>query len=835
MAQFSAPAATGRVIAVLGPTNTGKTHLAVERLLGHQSGVIGLPLRLLAREIYDRIAASHGPRRVALVTGEEKIVPPHPQWFVCTVESMPLDRPFDFVAVDEIQLCADAERGHVFTERLLQARGRSETMFLGADTVRGLLKRLVPEAEYIGRTRLSTLAYAGPKKLSRLPRRSAIVAFSAQDVYGIAELVRRQRGGAAVVLGALSPRTRNAQVALYQNREVDFLVATDAIGMGLNMDVDHVAFAGLRKFDGQAPRNLTPAEVGQIAGRAGRHMNNGSFGTTADLGGLDAELVQRVENHHFDAVARARWRNAALHFDSPQALIRSLEAPPPLDCLNRARDADDYLALRSLSGDPDVAALARGRTRVRLLWEVCQIPDFRKTMQESHSRLLGQIFMHLAGQAAALPVDWVARQMSALDRVDGDIDTLANRIAHTRTWTYVSHRTDWLHDARHWQERARAIEDRLSDALHERLTQRFVDRRTAILLQKLTDKDALTASVGGDGEVLVEGHYLGRLTGLSFAPDATAAGAEGRALRAAASRALTLELSARAAALAGAENASISLGGDGRLWWREAPLARLSAGDHVLRPRVHLLAGDQIEAADRDRVQRRLEGWLTQHIETVLGALDRLQSADLTGAARGLAFQLGEALGMVQRKAVAAQINALNAADRALLKQHGVRIGHASVFLPALLKPAATQLSCLLWAVRERLPPPAPPPPGRVSLAADAAVPPGYWQAAGFRIFGELAVRADMVERLATAAHKLGKSGPFPATAELASLIGCSREQLTPILRSLGYQPQQSAEGTRFARRGKPKPGRARNQTPPAVRVADATSPFARLKDIARR
>jgi ATP-dependent RNA helicase SUPV3L1/SUV3 len=836
MASFNAPEARGRVLAVLGPTNTGKTHLAVERLLAHRSGVIGLPLRLLAREIYDRIVAERGPRHVALVTGEEKIVPTAPHWFVCTVESMPLDRGFDFVAVDEVQLVADAERGHVFTERLLYARGLSETMFLGAETVKGLIRRLAPEAEFVQRSRLSELHYAGPKKLSRLPRRSAIVAFSAQDVYAIAELVRRQRGGAAVVLGALSPRTRNAQVALYQNREVDFLVATDAIGMGLNMDVDHVAFAGLRKFDGRAPRNLTPAEVGQIAGRAGRHMNHGSFGTTADLGMLDADLVERVENHRFDAVAHARWRNVRLDYASPKELLRSLDRPPPLDCLTRARDADDYMALRTLAADSEIALLARGRPRVKLLWDVCQIPDFRKTMADSHARLLGQIYRHLAGPEGVLPTDWVARHMAALDRTDGDIDTLAGRIAHIRTWTYVSHRAEWLTDTRAWQERARAIEDKLSDALHERLTQRFVDRRTAILVQKLKDLSQLSAVVGADGEVLVEGQYVGKLKGLAFQPDATAAGAEGRALRAAAARALGPELAARALRLAKSDDAAITLGDDGRLWWEEAPLARLAAGDTALTPRIKLLTGDQLDSGLRERIQKRLDAWMTRHIGDRLAPLAHLAAADLAGSARGLAFQLGEGLGAVPRRSVAAQVASLTNQDRARLKQLGARIGGASVFLPGLLKPAPTRLACLLWAVREGLPPIPPPPPGRVSLAADAALPAGYWAAAGFRVFGRTALRIDMAERLAAKAAEMAKAGPFAVTPELMSLVACSRDSLLAILRGLGYAVEATEAGPLVARKIKPKRdarGRTRRMRKVAERAAD--SPFAKLKDIAKR
>ena len=474
-----------RLVAVLGPTNTGKTHFAIERMLDHPTGMIGFPLRLLARENYDRIVKLRGARAVALITGEEKILPPNPSYFVCTVELMPLDRPVEFLAVDEIQLCADPERGHVFTARLLHARGTTETMFLGADTIKPLMRRLVPKVEYVSRPRFSNLAYTGHKKVTRLPRRSAVVAFSLADVFSLAELVRRQRGGTAVVLGALSPRARNAQVGMFQAGEVDYLVATDAIGMGLNMDLDHVAFARLAKFDGRGPRRLSPAEIGQIAGRAGRHMSNGTFGTTADEGLLEPEIVSAVEEHRFEPLTRISWRNSNLRFNSVGALLQSLDERPPLPGLVQARDADDHRALQLLSRNTEIVDLATNPGAVRLLWEVCQIPDFRKVMSDSHARFLAHCFVHLAGPGERLPAAWVGSQMAQLDRLDGDIDTLMARIAHVRTWTYITHRGDWIEAASEWQDRARGIEDRLSDALHDRITQRFVDRRSAFLVRHL--------------------------------------------------------------------------------------------------------------------------------------------------------------------------------------------------------------------------------------------------------------------------------------------------------------------------------------------------------------
>ncbi len=627
-------ASSAGVTAVLGPTNTGKTHLAVERMLAHRTGVIGLPLRLLAREIYERVVTAKGARHAALLTGEEKIVPAHATHFVCTVESMPLDRRAEFLAVDEIQLCADAERVHVFTERLLRARGERETMFLGADTMRPLLRELLPEAQYISRPRFSRLTYSGERKLSRLPRRSVVVAFSAAEVYALAELMRRQRGGAAVVLGALSPRTRNAQVALYQSGEVDYLVATDAIGMGLNMSVDHVAFAQRRKFDGRTMRDLAPAELAQIAGRAGRHMNDGTFGVTAGLEPFEPDLVEMVENHRFDPVRQLQWRNSALDFRSLADLLRSLGAPPPRHGLARTREAVDQLALRALGDDPDVAPLATAPAAVKRLWEVCQIPDFRKASADSHHRLLKRIYLHLMSPEGVLPVDWAAEQVSRLDRTDGDIDTLSNRIAYVRTWAYISHRADWMADARHWRERAREIEDRLSDALHEALAQRFVDRRTAALVRGLRSGRELVSSVSSEGDVLVEGQFVGRLQGLRFTADAAEAGSGSRAMRTAANRVLAHETAKRAVALADAADAAIEWRDDNRLWWGGAPVASLAPGGDMLRPTVQVPPVEHLSGPQRERVRRRLSDWLEAQIAARFAALLRLREAPLSGPAR---------------------------------------------------------------------------------------------------------------------------------------------------------------------------------------------------------
>jgi ATP-dependent RNA helicase SUPV3L1/SUV3 len=824
------PSERSRVLAVLGPTNTGKTHFAVERMLAHPSGLIGFPLRLLAREIYDRIAAERGAGAVALITGEEKIQPASARYFVATVEAMPEDLDTSFLAVDEIQLCADPERGHVFTDRLLRARGRDETIFLGADTIRPLLKLLVPEAEVITRPRFSTLSYTAPVKVTRLPKRSAAVAFTAKDVYALAELVRRQRGGAAVVLGALSPRTRNAQVALYQAGEVDYLIATDAIGMGLNMDLGHVALASLAKFDGHEHRRLHAHEIAQIAGRAGRHMQDGTFGTTHEVGGLDPRTVEAVESHEFPALRQLRWRNADLDLRSLDGLLETLDAPPPAPCLTRTGDAVDHVSLKLLARRDGVKERALTPAGVRLLWTVCQIPDFRKTLTEAHLHLLETVFLHLADRGG-LPTDWVADQVARLERIDGDIDALIARLAHIRTWTYVAYHADWLADAAHWQERARAVEDRLSDALHDRLTQRFVDRRTQALLKSLQGGE-LPAVIDDDGSVVVDGHAVGRIEGLGYTLEPGSGEAEHRALGAAARRVLGQEIRRRAKALLGAADDAFGLDDRGRLLWREGerpavPVGRLLPGATPLAPRLELLAADSLSGQARDAVRRRLAQWLDAELAALTLPLRRLQAAELDGPGRGLAFLLVEGLGNVRTAEAKGLLKALSAADRDRLGRLRVRFGVRHVYLPAMLKTRAIELRARLSAVYRREPQARPPRPGRVALAASEA-PAGPSEAIGFERLGGPWLRIDMVERLAARLRALAREGPFALEADLLALTGLSREDLSAVVEALGY----ARDGEdRFARRKAGRRARGARQRP--RREPDA-SPFAALREIRR-
>ncbi len=817
-----------RVTAVLGPTNTGKTHLAIERMIGHASGMIGFPLRLLARENYDRIVRLKGRNAVALITGEEKIIPPRPQWFVCTVESMPLDRAVEFLAIDEVQLAGDPERGHVFTDRILHARGTHETMFLGSDSVRGLLKKLAPEAEIVTRPRFSQLTYAGARKVTRLPPRSAIVAFSVSDVFAIAELVRRQRGGTAVVLGALSPRARNAQVAMYQAGEVDFMVATDAIGMGLNMDLDHVAFARLAKFDGRSPRRLTIAEIAQIAGRAGRHMNDGTFGVTDEVEEIEPEIVEAIEAHRFDPLTMLWWRNANLDFRNGRALLKSLERVPPYPFLARTAEADDHVALAALLRQADIARRATNPASSRLLWDVCQIPDFRKVMSEHHAKLLAQIFRHLSTGVERLPADWVAAQIARLDRPEGEIDTLVQRIAHIRTWTYIAHRPGWMIDGAGWQERTRAIEDRLSDALHQRITQRFVDKRSAVLVKHLSSRRDLAALVTDTGEVLVEGQYIGDMRGLRFMADPLAVGNEAKLLLTAANRILRDEVLARARSLAQAKDSALFLRDTGVIEWQATAIGTLIAGDTPLTPRIELAEIAFLEGEAREQVRRRLTTFIRDRISRVLSPL-MAEHPKMSPVARGLLYRIAEGLGSVDRGDTSAAETRLSGPDRQALQRVGLRLGEVTIYLAPLLKPAAVALRALLWATYHGLDRPAPlPPPGRVALASDWSDE--FCLAIGYRRVANRAVRADRLEKLADTLRERAAGGPVVLDGGLAVLIATPLADLAGVLTALGYRDKPVDGVSRFV------PGRRRRVTRVANRQSRLTSsddhPFAALRKL---
>ena len=803
----------GRVTAVLGPTNTGKTHYAIERMLAHRTGVIGLPLRLLAREVYDRIVAQRGPSVVALVTGEERIVPERAAYWVCTVEAMPLEIGADFVAVDEIQLCADPERGHVFTDRLLRARGLHETLFLGSDTMRGAIAALVPGVSFVKRDRLSTLTWSGSKKISRMPPRSAIVGFSVENVYAIAELIRRQKGGCAVVMGALSPRTRNAQVALYQNGDVDYLVATDAIGMGLNLDIRHVAFSSTAKFDGRRMRALYPQELAQIAGRAGRHVENGTFGVTGEARPFDEEMVDAIENHRFSPVKKLQWRNAGLEFGTVERLLRSLEAPTSHDWLTRARDADDVVALKALSEMPEVRDRVKSPADVRLLWDVCRVPDFRSSSTTEHAGLLARIFDFVKG--GKVPSDWLAKAIARIDRSDGDIDAISKRLAYIRTWTYVAQRSGWVEDESHWREETRAVEDRLSDALHARLTQRFVDRRTSVLLRRLKQKETLVAEVNDKGEVMVEGEFVGRLEGFRFRQDASATPDEARTLRQAAVQALRPEWHLRADRFYNAPDTELDYTEQGGLMWGTTAVGKLVKGAEAMRPSVEGFVDEEAGPDVAEKVKRRLQHFIDRKVAALFEPLTAMsRDEQLTGLARGFAFRLVEGLGVLPRDAVAEEVKALDQEARGALRKHGVRFGQFTVFLPLLLKPAPTRLRLVLWSLWNGLDEfPESPPPGLVTIPNIPGVVEGAYAMSGYRPAGTRAIRIDMLERLADILRTKDSRAGFEATPDMLSITGMTLEQFSDLMAGLGYKGEK-AERVKVKAVEPPKPEAAPSDQP---------------------
>lgn len=741
------------IVAVLAPTNTGKTHRAVERMLESRTGMIGLPLRLLAREVYDRVTARIGEAEVALVTGEEKRVPKAPRYWICTVESMPVSHPVDFLAVDEIQLAAHHQRGHVFTDRLLNARGRKETWFLGADTMRPLIRTLLPEVDVQRHARLSQLRHVGAQSLRSLPPRSAVVDFSATRVYELAERLRERRGGVAVVLGALSPRTRNAQVAMYQSGEVQYMVATDAIGMGLNMDVDHVAFGALRKFDGRDERPLEPDELAQIAGRAGRFHADGTFGTLSSVPALPQRVSRAIEQHRFPAVQRLVWRNSDLDMRTIDGLLRSLSRRPGHSALNLVAHAEDFHALSRLSADADVRARAQGAEAVSLLWQVCQIPDFRKLLEESHVRLLTEIFAQLSGPDGRIDPRWMNRRIARLDDIDGDIDTLMTRIAFVRTWTYVSHHTQWVRDVDYWRERTRAIEDRLSDALHARLVHRFVAKRRRQAARSVVRAESPFSKLR---DLLPEHRN---------------------------------EFDIWLEALSSANHEQLSVDARGWISFRDVVIGRMTPGPDMLQPEVVVSMSD-LGAGARTRIGRRLIAWTKDLVAEALSPLRRERAQTLSPAGRGLVYQLERGLGTVYRRQARGQVRELNDRDRAILRELDVRLGRSLIYVHSLLSPRAVERRLVLCA--QTMPVGVTlrgPRPGAVSMLVQDGVHHTVYRMLGYPVFGPCAIRADMAERVYRALSDAARGRrQFEAPVEIASWLGCKRELVTDIVVGFGYR-----------------------------------------------
>ena len=778
-----------KVIAALGPTNTGKTHYAVEKMLCHSNGMIGLPLRLLAREVYEKVVKRSGKQSVALVTGEERIVPPNPKYWICTVEAMPVRMQLDFLAVDEIQMCADLDRGHVFTERLLKSRGTKETIFLGSNSIRSVLQSVLPDVEVTSKKRLSKLFYMDSRKLSRIPPRSAIVCFSVEEVYSIAELIRREKGGAAIVTGGLSPRTRNSQVQVYQDGEVDYLVATDAIGMGLNLDIKNVAFASLSKFDGFSQRNLFPNELAQIAGRAGRYMSDGTFGVTAGCQDLNPDTIHRIENHIFSDIKRLQWRNSDLCFEDLQCLIGSLEQKSKQTNLIKARESIDQRALAVMAATPLVADRITSKPGVQLLWKICQIPDYRKISLSDHVQILQEIFL-LISNHGLIPEEWLEKKIVTLDKYDGGIDGLSQRLAYIRTWNYVSNRGDWLEKPQSLQEKSRIIEDKLSDHLHQLLIEQFVDRRTTILMRKIREKVTLTADLNEKGELFVENQLIGTLEGFTFLLDSSETPHDKKRLLSVSRQAIKSKLSFLVDQLYECPDGDFFLNNSGSVIWRDSIVGSLKSGNTILEPEIEPLIDEMATSTVREKLVRRLRYFLDGLIKANLSSLLTLvDDQEISGLSAGLVFRLGESLGIVPRELVSKDVKELDQETRSKFRKHGVRFGQYSVFQPSLLKPEPSRIRILLWKIYHK--PalvPEPPVPGLVTIPSVKGIDPSFYIMAGFRMLGTRAVRIDMLERLADLIRNEDAKNGFEATPEMLSITGLTLLQFKDLVGSLGYK-----------------------------------------------
>ena len=799
--------------AILGPTNTGKTHYAVERMLAHSSGVIGLPLRLLAREIYDRVVAKKGTAQVALITGEEKIIPPKARFYICTVEAMPIEKRFAFLAVDEVQLMANHERGHIFTDRVLYARGMEETLFLGAETARDVLATLVPRIKFDHRERFSELHYDGPTKLTRLPKRSVIVAFSTAEVYAIAELIRRFRGGAAVVMGGLSPRTRNAQAEMFQSGEVDFLVATDAVGMGLNLDTDHVAFAGLTKYDGRRRRYLTPMEAGQIAGRAGRFRNDGTFGTTGDCQPMDEELVKRIEAHDFEPLHYVEWRNSDLDYSTIESLMESLHAPRPTSRLRRIKGADDEAALERLKAIDEVHDALKTRAQVKMLWDVCQVPDFRNLTIDTHVKLLQDIWRTLMKGGGKLSNDFMASKIDRCDDTFGGVDELSSRLAFIRTWTYCASKINWMHDSEHWINHAREVEDRLSDALHEALTARFVDRRTRKLLKGIGADLDMSVNIKDTGEVYVDDDLIGLLDGLKFTADTSQSGLEAQALAAAAQKAVGPEVDRRLTSISSGTHQIFTLSDKGLIMWGGMAVGRIAPSGSVFTPDAELIGGElgkgPLREMATDRMREFLRAAVTAQLAPLKALKDMIAAEDTLPSAKGFGYILLENNGAVERRDHLQTVRDLDQDARRQLRTVGVVFGHYNIYLQDMVKPKPARLLSLLVAYGAGgNKTPWIPFAGVTSIPNEGALASaGFTQQAlslaGYRAVGSRIIRFDILNRLSFIIREAqdqfkktktpeARGHKFQIMAEMLALLGSTYEDVQGVLTALGYKAETS-------------------------------------------
>ena len=781
-----------KVTAVLGPTNTGKTHLAIETMLSFDSGMIGFPLRLLAREVYDKIIKKINPDKVALITGEEKIIPANAKYFLCTVESMPIDKELDFIGVDEIQMCADHERGHIFTDRLINQRGNKLTMLMGSNTIRKIISNLDDDLEFINRDRLSKLSYAGHKKISRINRKTAIIAFSAEEVYAIAELIRRQKGGAAIVMGSLSPKTRNAQVELYQSGDVDFLVATDAIGMGINMDLDNVYFSNLKKFDGKKLRKLNLSEIGQIAGRAGRYLNDGNFGITGDCKEINSEDVNLLENHKFEDIQSIFWRNSNLNFNNPSALIKSLDEKPNKRWLRKIHECEDEKALKFFLRDTNFKNIEFNKEKLSLLWECCQIPDFVKKTYGNHYEVISNVFKYLNSKKGKITDDYMRLQLMKLDKLEGNVDSLSNRIANVRTWSYVSNKNNWIENQEYWIEKTKLLEDKLSDRLHEELTKTFIDKRASILARGLKQDMEFNTKILENNEVMVDDQFIGRINGLKLELDLKKGALETdiKSLKKAARQTVGPELEKRIQSII--ETGQIQLNTDFKIYWKKSSIGRLMPGKEYLNPKIELIVDDILEQNQRQKLVEFLEKWLKNKIELVLKSLIDLKDLkEKNSSIKALAYQLYENNGVLKREQVSEYLKNLGQNERKILRDLGVKFGRYHVFLYRLIKPEAVSLRTLLWKNHHQKYFNLNPPTFGLNFLDDVKFKnKNFMLLCGFEKFDNFYLRIDILERLfvqiINSNSEQGKE--IKMIPEMLNLLGCSKDNFKKLLNNMGYK-----------------------------------------------
>ena len=818
-----------KITAVLGPTNTGKTHLAIETMLSFDSGMIGFPLRLLAREVYDKIIKKVNLDKVALITGEEKIIPSNAKYFLCTVESMPIDKHLDFVGIDEIQMCADHERGHIFTDRLLNLRGAKLTMLMGSNIVKNIVSNLKDDIEFINRNRFSKLVYEGHKKISRIQRKTAIIAFSAEEVYAIAELIRRQKGGAAIVMGSLSPKTRNSQVELYQSGDVDFLVATDAIGMGINMDLDYVYFSNLKKFDGRKLRKLNLSEIGQIAGRAGRYLNNGGFGITGQCKEINSEEVELLENHKFEEIQSLYWRNSDLNFNNPASLIKSLDEKPDQRWLRKIYEREDEKALKFFLKEKDFQANELNKEKLELLWECCQIPDFVKKTYGNHYEVIENVFKFLISGNQRISEDFMRQQLMKLDKLEGNVDSLSNRIANVRTWSYVSNKNNWVDNQNYWIEKTKILEDKLSDRLHEELTKTFIDKRASVLARGLKQDMEFETKILENNKVMIDNQFIGKINGLKLELDLKKGALETdiKSLKKAARQTIGPELQRRIKVIT--ETGLIDLINDFKIYWNKAQIAKIIPGKDYLNPNIELIVDDMLEQDQRNELINFLEKWLKNKINTILNSLIELKNLkDKNSSVKALAYQLYESNGVLKREQVGEYLDRLGQGERKILRDLGVKFGRYHIYLHKLIKPEAVSLRTLLWKnFHQKFYNLKPPTFGLNFVNDNKITNKNFMLLCGFEKFENIYIRIDILERLFIQIinSKTESKKEIKMTAEMLNLLGCSKDNFKKLIKNMNYNVTEKEDNLFF--KYKPKKSFKKNN-----KEISKESPFNVLKNL---